>query len=116
MIFEVIFVLAAGAIWYVIGYAAGHARGQGKRALTPKDPKPVCGCGHHYALHSEDGSCGQTETTRTLVERGSPSTLGTGYQGQDYRVVYSREKYEAVSRPCSCKRYTGPEPMPRYLP
>lgn len=83
---------------------------------TQPDPEPICGCGHHYALHTEEGACGSQASERLLVERSNPVVKETGMYGDNHKVFYENERWEVVTRDCPCRRYTGPEPMPRYLP
>ena len=81
----------------IVAYASGHARGRRTRARDPyaDDPQPMCGCGHHFSLHSDDGTCrGVTREIQEATRRGTTW----------------------VNQPCGCARYTGPEPLPRYLP
>jgi hypothetical protein len=105
-----------GAVGYAtaskIGQAAGARR---ERARTPKEPEPICGCEHHFAKHDENGVCQFRWQEKILVERGKPRTVQTGYDGATHKVVYDFEKYETVTYACSCKRYTGPEPLPRFV-
>jgi len=81
----------------IAAYATGQALGRRRRTRDPfaDDPKPICGCGHHYSLHGEDGTC--RAVSREIQEA---STKGTTW----------------VNQACGCARYTGPEPLPRYLP
>lgn len=58
-----------------------------------EDPKPICGCKHHYSHHDENGMC------HAIVQGDYLGAI------QGYRQT-----------PCTCKRYTGPEPLPRYIP
>lgn len=76
----------------------------------PKQPPPICGCTHHYAVHDEQGC---HATFQVLVERGEPTKMQTGYDGLQHKVFYAFEKY--VQAPCGCRRYTGPEPMPEMI-
>lgn len=80
----------------VIGITAffGGRGSNGRRSQVALEPPAVCGCGHHYAMHDGDHSCHGTE--RMLVEKGANGV-----------------KYETES--CGCKRYSGPEPLPRYV-
>lgn len=61
-----------------------------------KGPKPVeavCGCTHHHSMHApETGQC------NAAVEISKYNEFG-GWVGKDYR-------------PCACRRYSGPEPIP----
>jgi hypothetical protein len=81
--------------------AAGIALGWLLRSLPArrKGPKPVeakCGCGHHHSMHDpETGACNAT------VQVGRYNQLGdwTGYE----------------HKPCACRRYSGPEPLPQFF-
>lgn len=86
-----------GAGVAVAAYAIGQAQGFRRRRRDPyaDDPRPVCGCGHHFALHDSEGTC-------RGVSREIEKTSGSG-------VTW-------VTRSCGCATYTGPEPLPRYLP
>jgi hypothetical protein len=108
-------------IEYIVG-AAATATGQitaaiirrlrGPKKYKPaKQPKPICGCTHHYSSHGKDGKC--RVTVRVLVERGQPRTMQTGYQGSRHELVYELERWEQNN--CACQRYTGPEPMPEMI-
>lgn len=87
----------------------------GREPREPREPEPVCGCGHHYAKHHEDGSCAFTTVQRVLMERGNPRTVRTGYDGETHTTVYDHEVWQDQTFDCSCKRYTGPEPLPRMV-
>jgi hypothetical protein len=105
---------AAGFAVSWVSYRVGLRKGL-KTERQPEEPKPVCGCGHHYASHNEQGVCQVVTTKQVLVERGEPRTVQTGYHGMEHKVVYDREVYEKVVSPCACTRYTGPEPLPTYI-
>ena len=62
------------------------------RRKGPKPPpKPVCGCGHHHSYHDrQNGRCGHVERVY----------LGGGIYGQPDE--------------CTCRQYSGPEPMPEF--
>jgi hypothetical protein len=103
-------------LWTLTAFGLGTRVGRrieaaaNPRELESPDPTPVCGCSHHYSLHSEDGVC--AAIMNQVVSR-EPQVMKTGYLGDQHKVVYT-EKF--AQRPCSCKRYTGPEPLPRYIP
>jgi hypothetical protein len=82
----------------VAAYAIGQA--QGRRRRRPRDPyaddpQPLCGCGHHFALHDDHGTC------RGVIREIEKTT---------------RRGVTWVNHSCGCAKYTGPEPLPRYLP
>lgn len=105
-----------------IALVRADIRSGGPAAIASSvDLEPICGCGHHYALHHrQEGEerCGHVAIVDVLIERGEPSTVRT-YNGRlalyDTIVVYANEKYGTVERACACVRYTGPEPLPRYV-
>jgi hypothetical protein len=110
---EVVIVCAA--------YFVGTRSGRTKRVESPKEskePKPVCGCKHHYSHHDPDTSaCNAQWSENVLVERGEPKQVldfSDGFR-QEYSTVYSHERFEGRTYSCACKRYTGPEPLPRYV-
>ena len=69
----------------VIGRMWGRVASKPQKAISG-DPEPTCGCKHHYAMHAKDGHC--------------------------HAADYDRWREESV--PCTCQRYTGPEPLPTY--
>ena len=74
-----------------IGWLVGR---HGRLKSAPKQPKPICMCEHHYGDHDpDDGGCGAQVEVTTYV------------QGVGYRDLW---------RPCSCGRYTGPQPVEQY--
>ena len=61
------------------------------RRKGPKPVQPVCGCEHHHSFHDgQTGRCGHVERVY----------LGSGVYGH--------------GDACSCKRYSGPEPVPEF--
>lgn len=107
--------IAFGGGMYFVGKAVGRRKGESDTRLKLENPKAICGCKHHHSMHDENG-CGHETTERVLVERGQPKTLRTGWDGDNHKVVYENERWETVVTKCPCKRYTGPEPLPLYLP
>lgn len=86
-----------GGICVLVGILLGRlwrrdSKGRGR------DPQPVCGCKHHYSMHDpETGRChGKVN--------GKPTTYGEWSS----RPI----AWEQVS--CTCRRYSGPEPLPTY--
>ena len=73
------------ATYLYIGYRLGK-RNKGK--ALGKEPQAICGCEHHYSHHDEDGC---------------HFDHGNWYSGL------------WVSRLCTCKKYSGPEPLPKYI-
>lgn len=64
-------------------YALGAWRGRSAERARAK--RPICGCGHHFALHSPESGC----------------------RDKNYEVLNSRE----VMTECGCQKYVGPEPL-----
>lgn len=61
----------------------------GKLKSTPKQPKPICMCEHHYGMHHpETGQC----------------------QHRKLRTVNLANQWVM----CRCVLYTGPEPIKQY--
>jgi hypothetical protein len=80
--------LLVGAAVYVAGLLTG--RFLPARKHGPQPVRPVCGCEHAVAYH--DPKTGECHARRNL-----------GYwSGKDH--------FEG----CTCRRYTGPEPLPEY--
>jgi hypothetical protein len=90
-------------------YRAGMSRGAKARRKLDEvtDPKPICACSHNYAFHDENGVC-HGVTTRQV--KGDPILSPGG------TYVVANRAGKTISEPCKCKRYTGPEPLPRYIP
>lgn len=89
--------LLEGALIAVGAFIAGqwlprpHRRG----IRSPKPVEPICGCEHHYSFHDpKTGEC----------------------HGTDRRAKYNdRGTYVGVHEiPCTCRHYTGPEPLPEF--
>jgi hypothetical protein len=69
-----------------VGWLIGR---HGRLKSAPKQPKPICLCGHQYGAHDPNtGDCGTAELERV-----------------NYRDVWSD---------CACVRYTGPQPVEQY--
>jgi hypothetical protein len=65
------------------------------RRKGPKPPKPVepvCGCGHHHSHH--DPATGKCHNLMKV-----PGSA-------------SRDSYHTA---CTCKQYSGPQPMPEFF-
>jgi hypothetical protein len=113
--------LIAGAGILAAGQVTGSVvrRIRRPKPYKPKPPpEPICGCKHNYALHDpETGACLHQRAERKLIERGDPKTIGTGSNGYYHTVVYQHERWETVNYGCSCRRYSGPTPLPEiYAP
>jgi hypothetical protein len=80
-----------GALILVVGLIIGGIVGRITRpGWKYREPKPFCGCKHHYSMHDKDGRC------REQIERWS--------ERQDFHWVQ-----------CPCQHYTGPEPLPEVF-
>lgn len=104
--------VGVGVVAWSVGVLTGKRR---QKAKIPKEPEPICGCNHHFSMHDENGVCQSGWTDRVLVERGQPRTVQTGWNGEHHKVVYDHERWETVRKVCACRKYTGPEPLPRYV-
>ncbi|MDA8368468.1 MAG: hypothetical protein M0026_01180 [Nocardiopsaceae bacterium] len=60
---------------------------------APRDPQPICGCGHHLVFHDHDSKMCQAQ----VVIPGR----WTGQSGGTYRK-------------CMCQGYRGPIPLDEY--
>lgn len=83
--------LVTGAALLGAGLLVGYWRGRRARRPAP-EPKPVCGCEHHMALHDrETGVCNGAITVE----------------------LWNRHNERAGRRqdPCPCRQYVGPEPI-----
>jgi hypothetical protein len=81
-----------GALIFLAGILIGAAlRSLPARRKGPQEPKPVCGCGHHYSFHDPGKG------------------MMCGHMHYDHGV--------GSNMMCTCKRYSGPEPLPSlYAP
>lgn len=97
----------AGAAVFAGGMAVGRVARVRSGPRSKKLPQPVCGCEHELAYHDpKTGECHATITV--VIEKGQPILDPFG----EYVVTYKAAKYEA--RQCTCRRYTGPEPLSSY--
>jgi len=68
-----------------------------RRPKAPEPIEPVCGCKHHHSFHDpKTGIC--------------HGTKGVAAPRADYNIP---QHY--VDIPCTCRQYTGPEPLPTYF-
>ena len=88
-------ILGGGIAALFFTWGGIRARNKPAEYTVPKEPEPICGCSHHYAYHDTDGVCSEVNS-----------------QGR-VRVVDGQET--RILAPCRCKKYVGPEPMPRYI-
>jgi hypothetical protein len=89
--------MITGAALVLVGIAIGWLlRSLPARRKGPKPVEAVCGCTHHHSMHDpRTGECNAS----VQVSRYSKSGEWTGYE----------------HRPCACRRYSGPEPLPTYI-
>ncbi|MER7280512.1 hypothetical protein ABT369_39345 [Dactylosporangium sp. NPDC000244] len=70
--------------------SAGWLLGRHARLkAAPRQPKPVCMCGHHYGTHDPQQGC---------------------CEAQDLEKV----NFKDVWVDCACVRYTGPQPVEQF--
>jgi hypothetical protein len=79
--------LAVGAAILVAGVLIGRVA---RLRRSNRAPEPVCGCGHHYAMHDPATSVCHATFARELFQNG---------------------KYVGNRTPCNCRVYTGPQPV-----
>lgn len=95
--------LAGRRSGFQLGYKEGHYNATRELA----DPQPICACDHNYAFHDpESNSCHGV----TLVKQKGEPIMSPGGT-----YVVSHKAGTTIERPCTCRRYTGPEPLPRYI-
>lgn len=69
-----------------------------RKVKAPKPVQPICGCTHHHSFHDpKTGECHGTFRRRLY-----------GSSGADLGLR---------DNPCTCRQYTGPQPLPEvYAP
>lgn len=89
--------MITGALILLAGILIGAiARSLPARRKSPKPVTAVCGCRHHHAMHdSETGHC--------HAQVDEPAR----YDAYGNATAYTKVQ-------CSCRRYSGPEPLPSY--
>ncbi|GAA4980279.1 hypothetical protein [Actinopolymorpha pittospori] len=86
--------LIIGAVILLVGILIGRfLPGLGRQRRSVAQVQPVCGCGHASSFHDEKGRC---HADNQVARWDGGSWVGT----------------ESV--PCSCQKYTGPEPLPAF--
>lgn len=83
--------LIEGAAILLAGIGIGRWWPARRRAAKPGAVEPVCGCEHHYSYH--DPASGRCHGLTRV-----PSTMSV----------------DSHHRPCTCRVYTGPTPLPEY--
>lgn len=87
-----------GALILLAGIAIGRViRLRARpRAYKPKVVQPICGCKHHYSMHDP----------KTGICSGGFDEWGDAV---NYQRVGKKD-----GTPCTCKVYSGPQPLPEY--
>lgn len=84
---------------FLAGMIADRLLPPRRRGPKPrKDPKPICGCGHHHSFH--DPATGQCHG----MMRGEPIKYDSFKDPTAWAQV-----------PCTCRTYSGPVPLPEYV-
>ena len=88
--------MITGALIAVVCFLLGvGVRSLPARRKGPKPVEAVCGCEHHHSMHDpETGRCNASVSVDKYNGIGN-------WVGKEYK-------------PCACRRYSGPEPMPAY--
>ena len=80
----------------IIGVLLGRFLPNRRKGPKPaKSPQPVCGCGHHHSYHDAQ-------------------TSACGYASSEYVGESPAGIAQYEPRHCSCRRYSGPVPMPEF--
>lgn len=82
--------MIVGASLFVTGWSVGVTT-YGKKVSAHKPPKAICGCTHELSFH--DPKAGECHAQEYIPATGS------------HYSYYER---------CTCRRYTGPEPLTEY--
>jgi len=85
-----------GALILLAGLVVGRFLPARRKQRKAKQIKPVCGCEH--GLHDHDKATGACNA-----------------RSRTYRYDQATE-FEVLDGyvPCTCRQYTGPEPLPEY--
>jgi hypothetical protein len=79
--------IGTALLLYTVFFAASAWRHEAhRRDRAGMSPKPICGCGHNVSFHDDNGC---------------------------HHLI--REPYVDPYE-CGCVKYTGPEPLPDYIP
>lgn len=80
-----------------------------------KQPKPICGCDHHLAMHDrQTGRCHHTEAVYNDVTEAVHDKDGNPVKDRDGYVEKVHSKVLADTVQCGCRQYIGPEPIQLY--
>ena len=86
--------LIIGAVILLAGILIGRfLPGLGRQRRSAQEVQPVCGCGHAPSFHGADGRC---HAANQVAQWDQGRWTGN----------------ESV--PCTCQKYTGPEPLPAF--
>lgn len=88
-----------GALIFAGGFLLGKLNRKKKGYKSPKIPKPVCGCAHHFSFHDPE-----TKACHGMMD-GDP----VKYNEWDRATAWEQI-------PCTCRQYSGPEPLPEFYP
>lgn len=85
-----------GAVILLAGILTGAGLGRlPVRSKAPEPAEPVCGRTHHHSMHDPGtGECNAEVAVARYSKYG-------GWAGTEYK-------------PCACRRYSGPEPLPAF--
>jgi hypothetical protein len=102
-----------GAVIAVVALLIGRFLPARRRApKAPKPIEPVCGCGHHHAMHDADGTCNQIDVHTVTVSEVALTGDGKPIYDSWNEPVKNEHVVETAKVPCQCRRYSGPEPLP----
>jgi len=93
--------LLEGAGILAVGALSGRFWPARRRGRKVKPVKPFCGCEHHYSYH-EPAAIGAPTVCHAQVK-------GQITKWDGYGTACGWEMLQ-----CTCKQYTGPEPLPEY--
>lgn len=107
-------VLVVGGIlaWKTLDIIRDVLRRTRKKEEKEEPKGPFCGCTHHYSFH--DPKTGACLFVKTLTETRKEPVRQNGVVVRSNwgEVEYIKQTVIVGSEPCTCPRYTGPEPLP----
>ena len=84
----------------IVGVLLGRFLPNRRKGPKPAKPvKPVCGCGHHHSYHDP-----KTAECHGMMD-------GKAIEFDDYA---SRSPVAWEQVPCTCRQYSGPQPVPEF--